>query len=200
MRKKLKNYWSSKSLFGKIADIVFIAFLVALLFPGGRMAIGGGINRVKALIVQPGFEKNRIPLGEEGQNWLLSDMDGALLNLSDFDGKVKFINLWATWCPPCIGEKPEIQKLYDKFKDNENVAFFMISDEELDKIQGFKNRNKYTFPVFKSSGQVPLGFRSRSIPTSFIISKNNEIVVRKVGAANWGGKKTEKIINSLLLD
>jgi thiol-disulfide isomerase/thioredoxin len=200
MRKRIKQYWSSKSSFGKITDILFLVFLVALLFPAGRMAIGGGINRIKALIVQPGFEKNRIQIGEDGQNWTLTAMDGSMVNIQDYDGKVKFINLWATWCPPCIGEKPEIQKLYDKFMDNDDVAFFMISDEELDKIQQFKNRNNYTFPVFRSSGQVPLGFRSRSIPTSFIISKNNEIVVRKVGAANWGGKKTERMINSLLLE
>ena len=198
MFEKIKKYWNRKSLFGKISDVIFVLLITAFLFPAGRMAIGGGINRIKAMIIQPAIEKNRISLPDTGLSWELITPDGKNVNIDDYKGKVKFINLWATWCPPCIGEMPEIEKLYNKFKDNENIAFFMISDENTEKIKAFINKKGYTFPVFQSVGNNPLGFRSKSIPATYILSKDNQIVVKETGAAKWGGKKSEDIINKLL--
>ena len=198
MIEKIKKYWAGKSLFGKISDIIFLVLIIAMIFPTGRMALGGTINRIKAFIIQPGIEQKRITLPDPDVNWLLKTTDGSSININEYKSKVKFINLWATWCPPCIGEMPEIEKLYEKFKDNENVAFFMISDEDSDKIKSFIDRKEYSFPVFQSLGETPVGFRSRSIPTTYILSKDNQIVIKETGAANWGGKKTEEIIKTLI--
>lgn len=197
MFNKIKNYWNSKSLWTKISDIIFIVFIIALLFPQGRMAIGGGINRVKAFFIQPSIEEERIQL-DENLSWDILDLNGKKLNLTDFGGKVKFINLWATWCPPCVGEMPEIQELYNQFKDNKEVVFLMISDENISKISTFIAKKEYTFPVFQSISNTPVGFRSNSIPTTFILSKDNKLVSRTVGSANWSGKKTVNLINELI--
>ncbi len=199
MLEKIRNYWNSKSMFTKISDIIFIAFIIALFIPQGRMAIGGGINRVKAFFMQPSIEKERIQL-DENLSWEILDLNGQKHNFSDYEGKVKFINLWATWCPPCIGEMPEIQDLYNQFKDNNEVVFLMISDENINKIGSFITKKKYTFPVFQSIGDTPLGFRSNSIPTTFILSKDNKLVSKTIGSANWSGKKTIKLINELIAE
>lgn len=198
MFKKLFRYWQNKTLFSKITDILFIGLIIAFIFPSGRMAIGGSVNRIKAMIVQPGPEKARISLPEPDLDWKLKDVNGLEMNMIEQKGKVKFINLWATWCPPCIGEMPEIEKLYNKFKDNEKISFFMISDEETEKLKEFTARKNYTFPVYQSLSPNPTGLRSNSIPATYILSKNNEIVIKEIGAANWGSKKTEEIINELL--
>jgi thiol-disulfide isomerase/thioredoxin len=196
---KIKNYWNSKSLWTKISDIIFVVFIVALLFPQGRLAIGGGVNRVKALFMQPSIEKQRIEL-EDNLSWDFLDINGKKINLTDYAGKVKFINLWATWCPPCIGEMPEIQGLYNQYKDNKEVVFLMVSDENISKISTFISKKKYTFPVFQSISDTPVGFRSNSIPTTFILSKDNKIVSKTVGSANWSGKKTVNLINELIAE
>ena len=198
MLQRIKNYWKGKSLFSKVTDILFLFFIIALIFPSGRMAIGGTVNRIKAMIIQPSVEKNRISLPEPDLDWSLKDINGTQINMNEFDGKVKFINLWATWCPPCIGEMPEIEELYNKFKDNENVAFFMISDENTAKIKEFIDKRNYSFPVYQSLSTNPIGLRSNSIPATYILSKKNEIVLKEIGAANWGSKKTQEIINGLL--
>lgn len=198
MLEKIKKYWSGKSLFSKISDVIFLLLIVALIFPEGRMAIGGTINRIKAMLVQPSIEKNRISLPDTLISWELKALDNTVVNIQNYDGKVKFINLWATWCPPCIGEMPEIEKLYTKFKGNKNVAFFMISDENTEKIKSFIDKKNYSFPVYQSVGETPLGFRSKSIPATYILSKDNQIVIKEIGAARWGGAKTEEIINNLI--
>jgi len=199
MLEKIRNYWNSKSMFTKISDIIFIAFIIALFIPQGRMAIGGGINRVKAFFMQPSIEKERIQL-DENLTWEILDLNGQKHKFSDFKGKVKFINIWATWCPPCVGEMPEIQELYNHFKDNKEVVFLMISDENINKIGSFITKKKYTFPVFQSISDTPLGFRSNSIPTTFILSKDNKLVSKTIGSANWSGKKTIKLINELIAE
>ena len=195
---KLKSYWNKKTKWGKISDIIFLVFIIALIFPQGRMAIGGGINRIKALIVQPALIENRVKLENSELDWQLQSINGKTVNLSDSSGKVKFINLWATWCPPCVGEMPEIEELYQKFKDNQNIEFFLVSEEKTSTIESFITKKGYTFPVFQSKTQMPDAFYTEGIPTTYILSKNNEIVLKKIGSANWGGSKMEKIINDLI--
>jgi len=172
--------------------------LLALLFPQGRMMIGGAVNRVKALISQPSMEEKGEAIAESDFDWKLKDIHGNIVNLKKSKGKVIFINLWATWCPPCVGEMPEIQKLYDEYKDNPGIDFYLITDDDETKIKNFIAKRGYTFPVYKSMSMTPVAFRVRSIPTTFLISKSGKIVIKKTGAANWGGKKMKNIIKKLL--
>ncbi len=198
IKEKINNYLGNKSLFGKISDLVFVVFIIAMIFPSGRMAIGGAINRVKAMISQPEIDENGEQMSDNDFNWLLTDINGNQINLNEYKGKVVFINLWATWCPPCVGEMPEIQKLYKHFKNNDKVKFLMITSDPVSKIKKFINKRSYTFPVYQYNSNPPIPFRVKSIPTTFIINKSGKIVIKKTGAANWGGSKTIKIIEKLL--
>ncbi len=198
MFEKFKKKWKEKSLLSKISDIIFIGLLVALIFPQGRMAIGGFINQIKAKIDNPDILENEIQLTDNDFNWLMKNTNNETVNLEQSKGKVIFINLWATWCPPCIGEMPEIESLYQKFKDNDNVEFYLISNEHIDKIENFRTKKSYTFPVYQSLQNTPGVFSSKSIPTTFLISKDKKIVIRKTGASNWGGKKMIEIIEKLM--
>jgi len=199
LREKFQNYLKKKSVWGKISDVIFILFIVAMFIPNSRMAIGGFVNRIKSMIVEPSVQD-----GSEQKvdfatiNWQLTDINGGAVNFKDFKGKVIFINFWATWCPPCVGEMPGIQELYNKFKDNDDVVFLLVSNEDLNKITTFINNKDYSFPVYSSRYSAPKIFASNSIPTTFVISKKGEIKIKEVGAANWGGDKMEQIINDLI--
>ncbi len=193
----IKN-WKKKSMFSKILDFVFLALLLSLLFPQGRMAIGGFVNRVKSSIVQPGLMKEPVKIDPSAMNWTLVDSNNEFVNLAEFKGKVIFLNLWATWCPPCVGEMPGIQKLYEKFKDNDQVVFLLVSNESIEKINQFSQKRQYTFPVYAAQEQSPLAFNTNSIPTTFVISPEGEIVIKEIGAVNWGGSKMEQIIRELI--
>ncbi len=198
MTEKKKKSWSEKSIFSKLSDLAFIVIIVAMFFPQGRLAIGGFVNSIKAKISNPSRLSDNETVAVNNLTWKLQDTEGNAINLADMKGKVLFINMWATWCPPCVGEMPEIQKLYDIYKDNDDIAFFMVSNEKSGKIKSFVDKKGYSFPVFTSISNSPDAFASKSIPTTFVISKKGEIVVRETGAANWGGKKMQKLINELL--
>jgi thiol-disulfide isomerase/thioredoxin len=201
LKEKFSAYWKKKTRLGKISDVIFIALIIALFIPDSRVAVGGFVNRIKSMIIEPSLKTSgeQIILDSSDFNWELNDLSGKSVNLNEFEGKVIFINQWATWCPPCVGEMPSIQKLYDKFKTNPNVVFLLISnDRNTEKAKAFIKKKGYTFPVYTTNYQAPSVFASQSIPVTFLISKDKKIIVHETGANNWGGEYMESIINELL--
>ena len=192
--------WKKKSSFGKVTDFLFLAFIIAMIIPQSRMEIGGFINGLKAKVMQPSVIESAelTRLSEADYEWQLKDVNDKIVNFSDAKGKVIFVNFWATWCPPCVGEMPEIQDLYAQFKDNPNVAFYMVSNETSAKIKQFVTDREFTFPVYAQASAAPAIMPYQSIPTTFIIAKDGSIVVHEVGAAHWGSEKTISIINELI--
>lgn len=127
-------------------------------------------------------------------NFMLKDLDGKTINLKDYKGKVIFMNLWATWCPPCVAEMPGIQELYDEV-NRDNVVFIMLSmDDSEIKPKKFIDKKGYTLPVYMAASRVPDIYRSPSIPTTFVISADGRIVSKKVGMAKYNTRSFIKFM------
>lgn len=115
----------------------------------------------------------------------LKDLNGKELSLSDLKGKKVFLNFWATWCPPCRSEMPEIEKLYQETKDSNLVIVAVEIGEPLDTVKSFIDSNKYNFKVLLDSDQnVASKYNIASIPTSYFIDEDGNIVSKNVGAMN----------------
>lgn len=198
MSKKEKTSWKEKSLWNKFSDLFLVVIIIAMLFPQGRMAIGGFINRLKASVYNPTHITKENQIQIKNLDWPLINTKGESINLNDYKGKVLFINLWATWCPPCVGEMPEIQDLHQHFANEDQIEFLMISNEEFSKINPFMEQRDYSFPVYSSQSKAPPEFNSTSIPTTFLVSKTGEIVIRETGAANWNSQKMIDLINGMI--
>jgi len=128
--------------------------------------------------------------------WPLLTADNRQVNLTGSKNKVVIINLWATWCPPCVAEMPAFQKLYNDYGNQ--VDFYFITSESPEKVAGFMEKNNYSLPVYFQQYQAPEQLESRALPTTFVISDTGEIVVRETGAADWNSKKTRQILDRLL--
>jgi peroxiredoxin len=116
-------------------------------------------------------------------NFKLKDLDGKELSLSDLRGKKVFLNFWATWCPPCIAEMPEIEKLYQETKDSDLVIIAIEIGEPLDTVKSFIDSNKYNFKVLLDPDQnVAAQYGIASIPTSYFIDVDGNIISKSVGA------------------
>ncbi|UII23953.1 TlpA family protein disulfide reductase [Fulvivirga ligni] len=132
-------------------------------------------------------------------NLQLRTINGDLVHLSELKGKVIFMNLWATWCPPCVAEMPGIHDLYEAYADNENVAFVMLAIKDSDtRIQNYITKKSFTFPVYTSVGTVPEVYQTGSIPSTFIISKDGYIVSTEKGMRNYDTKKYHKFLDKLI--
>src|SRR5690606_8772185 len=117
-----------------------------------------------------------------GAGFKMVDLNGKAVDFESLKGKVVFLNIWATWCPPCIAEMPNIHSLYKKMDPNK-VAFVMLSVDEggMAKVKKFVDKKGYTFPVYMPASQFPQEFYSNAIPTTFIISPEGKIVAKQEG-------------------
>ncbi|MGV8983494.1 TlpA family protein disulfide reductase [Clostridium sp.] len=107
----------------------------------------------------------------------LKDLNGKEVSLSDLKGKKVFLNFWASWCPPCKGEMPDIQKLYIETKDSDLVILAVNMGEDNATAKSFMEKNKYNFTVLLDSNQsIASQYNIGGIPTSFFIDKEGNIV------------------------
>ncbi|OOM10583.1 TlpA family protein disulfide reductase [Clostridium saccharobutylicum] len=115
----------------------------------------------------------------------LKDLNGQEISLSDLKGKKVFLNFWATWCPPCKAEMPEIEKLYQETKDSNLVIVAIEIGEPLDTVKQFIDNNKYNFKILLDPDQsVATKYNISSIPTSYFIDAEGNIVSKHVGGMN----------------
>lgn len=185
MKKFLKKQWS---------NILFVVFLILLIIPQTRMPIQVFIQRIISFSPSETSETKRETLQEF--HWPLLTLKKEQANFSSSKNKVAVVNMWATWCPPCVAEMPSFQKLYDDYGDQ--VDFYFITSEETDRIEKFMDKNDYHMPIYLQTHEAPEKLESRLLPTTFVISKKGEIVVKETGSADWNSKKTRALLDRLL--
>jgi peroxiredoxin len=113
-------------------------------------------------------------------DFTLTDLQGKSWHLQDLRGKVVLVNFWATWCPPCRKEMPDLQALYDKFKD-QGFVVLAISDEEAAKVSPFIGERKISYPVLLDPGRkVNDAFIVEGIPKSFVYDRNGKLVAQSI--------------------
>ena len=121
-------------------------------------------------------------------NLMLMDEDGNTLSLADFKGKAIFMNMWATWCPPCIAEMPNINKLYKEM--GHDVAFVMVSlDEDFETAKSFNNRKGFDLPIYTLQSRRPAMYQSTTVPTTYVISADGNLMLTHKGMANYNTSK-----------
>jgi len=122
----------------------------------------------------------------QSSDFTLTDLQGGNWHLKDLQGKVVLVNFWATWCPPCRKEMPDLQALYDKYKE-QGFVVLAISDEEAAKVSPFIVERKISYPVLLDPGRkVNDAFVVEGIPKSFVYDRNGKIVAQSIDMRTRG--------------
>lgn len=117
-------------------------------------------------------------------DFTLKDQYGNTHTLSDYKGKTVFLNFWATWCPPCRAEMPDIQKLYDTYDTEGDDALIVLgiaapnmgSEQSEEGIKKFLEDNGYTYPVvMDTTGEIFNAYGIFSFPTTFMIDRDGNV-------------------------
>jgi peroxiredoxin len=124
--------------------------------------------------------------GLSAPDFTLPTLDGKEMKLSDYRGKIVFLNIWATWCAPCKEEMPSMQKLYELMRGKDFVMLTISIDEKKETVEAFMKDNNLTLPVALDQQQKvsPL-YRITGVPETFLIDKNGMVMHHLIGPGDW---------------
>tara|TARA_B100000214_G_scaffold372430_1_gene350648 strand:- start:494 stop:1090 length:597 start_codon:yes stop_codon:yes gene_type:complete len=127
------------------------------------------------------------------------NLENESFRIQDFKDKILFINIWATWCNPCLAEMPSMVELYENYKDDERIEFLYLSREKMNVIKNFipNDENLQKLPLYKITSDDEF-FATKAIPTTFILNRQGVIVVEDVGSAYWNDRSVIEYLNNLL--
>jgi thiol-disulfide isomerase/thioredoxin len=125
----------------------------------------------------------------------LTDLSGKAVDLSQFKGKAMLINFWATWCKPCLQEMPSLAVTQNKLKD-EPIVFLFASNETLEQITRFKDKQKFEFSYFQLGNMEALNIQA--LPTTFIFDSAGELKFSEAGFRDWSSPESIQVITNVI--
>ena len=138
------------------------------------------------------FNGNTIPY------FNLIDRDGNIIKTENTKGKVVVFNFWFASCPPCIKEIPELNEVYEKYKNNDNIVFAAITFEKEEKIARFQERYNLKYPIVGQAGSFSQAITRGAYPTNVIIKRDGSIQEYISGGMVGIGKQIEAAIEAAL--
>jgi cytochrome c biogenesis protein CcmG, thiol:disulfide interchange protein DsbE len=170
-----------------------------LLLVGGLVALGWVTRE----------SKRPVAAGDPAPELRLPLLDGDTASLADYRGKVVMLNIWATWCPPCVTELPSMQRVYETFAD-QGLEILAVAVDALPGerqadgrvvgvVSEFVDRFGLTFPVaLDPTGGTERLLEVNYLPTTFLIDREGRIRVREVGGRYWDAETNIQMIEALL--
>jgi len=142
-------------------------------------------ENVKASLDNPKFAAAMSKLEAEDRqrehaDFTLTDLQGNTWTLQNLKGKLVLVNFWATWCPPCRKEMPDLDALYRNFKDR-GLIVLAISDEEAAKVRPYIQEHNVSYPILLDPGRkVNETFQVEGIPKSFVYDRNGKLAAQAI--------------------
>jgi peroxiredoxin len=129
----------------------------------------------------------RLGKGAPAPDFTFPDLNGQMVSLADYKGKVVVLNIWATWCPPCVEEMPSMEKLHQELKDEGfEILAVSIDISGTKAVIPFMKKHKLSFSVLTDTkGAIKSLYQTTGVPESFIIDKDGIIVEKVIGPRDW---------------
>jgi peroxiredoxin len=142
----------------------------------------------------------RLGKGVPAPNFTFPDLDGKMVSLTDYKGKVVLLNIWATWCLPCVEEMPSMEKLYQELKDESfEILAVSIDESGVKAVLPFMKKHKLSFPaLIDAAGAMKSLYQATGVPESFIVDKDGIIVEKVIGPRDWAAPGTIRFFQKLI--
>ena len=179
--------------------ILVVAAAVGLhLFNNGDVGAAGSQQReLDRLFENIGIV--RIPHVTRPVEIQLEDAFGNNVRISDFRGKVVFLNFWATWCAACVVEMPSMEKLHRRFKDRDFVMVAINVQESDAQVKAFFEKLKLSFTtLLDANGEVATGFAVNALPTTYVLDKEGRLIGAAIGPREWDSRASIALFEHLI--
>lgn len=145
-------------------------------------------------------QSRRVETGLPAPDFTLPGLDGNPVSLTDYRGKVVLLNIWATWCPPCVEEMPSMEILYTRLKGkNFEILAVSIDTTGAKAVAPFMRKHKLSFPALVDpKGTIKYLYGTTGVPESFIIDKKGIINQIIIGPRNWATPEVVRFFRNLI--
>lgn len=144
-------------------------------------------------------EAPALKLGDRRPDFTLPDTDGKPRSVSEWDGKLLFVNFWATWCPPCVEEIPSLQRLYRQLKPRGLEILAVDVGETVETMEAFLADKPVDFPVLMDTdGDALRRWGIYAFPTTLVLDRRHRIRYAVFGAFDWSSQEVIDALAPLL--
>jgi cytochrome c biogenesis protein CcmG/thiol:disulfide interchange protein DsbE len=174
--------------------------------------VGGVVLLLAGLVGAGWLVRDRfapVEVGTRSPNFTATDVEGNRVSLADLRGEVVFLNIWATWCPPCREEMPSMQRLYERLGP-EGLRIVAVSIDAAPgktdasgraggNVKEFAQEYGLTFDIWHDpSGEIQRIYRTTGVPESFVIGRDGIIIKKVLGATEWDSEASVEMFRRLL--
>lgn len=150
-----------------------------------------------------------VTTGGPAPDFTVTNLEGATVELSDYAGKVVLLNIWATWCAPCLEEMPSMQRLYEALQGEDFEILAVSIDAPLGQrdpfgrpggdLEEFADNLGLTFTILHNpSGDIQRTYQTTGVPESFVIGRDGIIYKKVAGGTQWDAEVNEALVRRLL--
>ena len=132
----------------------------------------------------------------QGLGWRLSDLDGDEVSLAELTGRPLVVNVWATWCLPCVAEIRSLERLARSL-EGEDVGFALVAPQERRAVADWVGRRGHALPFYVEATPMPDAFGLEALPTTWILDAEGRVVLKHRGALDWDRDDIRELLRRL---
>lgn len=187
-----------------------VAVAVAAFAAVGLAGVGLGVAMDRGLLplggargspaAAPG-ELTALGVGDPFPDFAATDVStGSPVSLSDLEGQVVLLNIWATWCPPCETEMPSMERLYRELQsEGFSVVAISVDQESTSLVRRWIDERSLSFTVLHDrEGRIEASFQTVGVPESFLIDRDGRLVARELGPRAWDSPEYGGMVRRLV--
>ncbi len=183
---------------GALRNVLTTLFVGALIVGAvwflDRPGTGGASQQVNVTVAASGPAPR---VGQPAPDFQVQGLDGRSFRLSDFRGRPVWVTFWATWCPPCRAENPDIEAVYEAKRDQGLVILALSLGEDAETVRGYVQRTGLTYTVgLDQATEIAAAYRIVGIPTHFFVDRDGIVRAWRIGSLSKQGM--EQRVNQIL--
>ena len=137
-------------------------------------------------------------IGERAPEFSVRALSSGTLDLRNYEGKVVVLNLWATWCPPCVEETPSLEQFAEKMRAKGVVVLGVSVDQNEDALREFVAQNHISYPIGRDPNQaLSARYGTYQFPESYILDSHGMVAEKIIGAIDWNDDRIQAFVLSL---
>ena len=191
---------TSKIISNTITAALLLFVLSMFLIPDVRPAVMRGLMKIglfRASVPDAG-EPVISPASPELDASRFQTEQQETISLASLKGRVVVLNFWATWCPPCRAEMPSLNRLYQQYASDPDIVFLAVdADGQPARSRAFLQKEGYSLPLAFPEGPMPDALYSGTLPTTIILDKAGNVIMRHEGAADFDSPDLKALIERL---